>query len=294
MDRLEEIVVARLPLHGDPPEPRADDARAVDGRGARGLHDRLVRLRVDGHRRVRRHGDRALALLAGRELPPHEPVERVPAHRRVEPAGRPAGGSSPATRRSSAERRARPTSTAAFEGKGAEGVHHVDLTVSAMVRSTKCTLAATLGSPLSYLAAVDVRRTSGRRSVPRVLVEPAPALAAEQARLDHPVQQRRGDRAGIAELLVQRLATPRAACRARSGPPARSGPIGCAQPSTMPRSMSSARREARLVHPDRRQQVGDQQRVDHEAGAVLGVDALLAERLLGELARARRRSRRRS
>ena len=93
-----------LPLHRDPPEPRADDARAVDGRGARGLHDRVVRLRVDGHRRLGRHRHRALALLAGRELPAHEPVERLPPHRRLAPRRRRrVAASSPATRRSSAD-----------------------------------------------------------------------------------------------------------------------------------------------------------------------------------------------
>src|SRR5215218_6481191 len=44
------------------------------------------------------------------------------------------------------------------------------------------------------------------RLVLRVVVEPAAGFAAEQARLDHPVQQRGRDGAGVAELLVERLA----------------------------------------------------------------------------------------
>ena len=46
--------------------------------------------------------------------------------------------------------------------------------------------------------------------------------------------------------------------------------------------------EALLVHPHRRHQVGDEQHVDDEAGAVLGADRLLAD-LLGERVGARHR-----
>ena len=52
--------------------------------------------------------------------------------------------------------------------------------------------------------------------------------------------------------------------------------------------MSSAVAKPRLHHPDRRQQVGDQQGVDDEAGAVLRADDVLAEHVAGE---ARRRCR---
>ena len=67
-------------------------------------------------------------------------------------------------------------------------------------------------------------------SAARVVVEPAPALAAEQPRLDHPVEQRRRDRRRVAELVVERLARRRAACRARSGRPARAAPSGARSP----------------------------------------------------------------
>ncbi len=59
-----------------------------------------------------------------------------------------------------------------------------------------------------------------------------------------------------------------------------SGPIGCAQPSTMPWSMSVGRGEAGVHHADRGEDVGDQQRVDDEArpGPASGSPACPASR----------------
>ena len=107
----------------------------------------------------------------------------------------------------------------------------------------------------------------------RVVVEPAPALAAEQARLDHPVQQRRRDRGGIAELVVERLARPRAACRARSGRTAPAAPSGARSPCTMPSSMSSldAKPDSYIRIADSR--YGISSALTTKPGAVLGVDA---------------------
>ena len=57
-----------------------------------------------------------------------------------------------------------------------------------------------------------------------------------------------------------------------------SGPIGCAQPFDHPAVDVLLGGEARLVHAHGGKDVGDQQRVDDEARAVLGVDRGLAER----------------
>ena len=80
----------RLPLHRHPSQPRADDARAVDGRGPGRLPRHQLLVRVDGRRLVRRHGGGPLALLADRVLH-RRPLQRLPRHRRVvrlEGAGR--------------------------------------------------------------------------------------------------------------------------------------------------------------------------------------------------------------
>ena len=74
--RLEELVAPRLPLHRAAPRARADVARAVDGRRAGRLPHHLVRLPVDGHRRVRRHRGDPRALLADRELRRGQPLAR--------------------------------------------------------------------------------------------------------------------------------------------------------------------------------------------------------------------------
>ena len=73
----------------------------------------------------------------------------------------------------------------------------------------------------------------------RVVVEAATRLAAQQTGLDLRVQHGRRRAAWIARTRRRETRRRPGACRARSGPRAASGPIGCAQPSTMPRSMSS-------------------------------------------------------
>src|SRR5215207_5069264 len=118
----------------------------------------------------------------------------------------------------------------------------------------------------------------------RVIVEAAPALASEEARLDHPVQQRRRDGGGIAELVVERLGH-----REQRVEPdqvaqrERSHRVRAALDHPLVDVLLGG--EAGLVHPDRGEQVRDQQRVDDEPGAVLRVDADLAQRVLGEGAR---------
>src|SRR4029453_4878684 len=115
-----------------------------------------------------------------------------------------------------------------------------------------------------------------------VVVEAAAGLAAEQAGLDHAVEQRGGDRGGGAELLVQRLAD-----REQSVEPDRVGEGERAHRVRAALDHAAVdvllRREARLVHADGAEDVGDEQGVDDEAGAVLRVDRGLAQRRLGEL-----------
>src|SRR5215207_5404707 len=85
----------RVPFHGDPPPSRADVPRSVDGRSAGRLPDHELLVRVDGHRRLRRHRGGPLAVLADRLL--HgRPLERLPRHRRVGAARRPLAGRGPA------------------------------------------------------------------------------------------------------------------------------------------------------------------------------------------------------
>jgi hypothetical protein len=79
------------------------------------------------------------------------------------------------------------------------------------------------------------------------------------------------------ELVVERVAHAVEDVEADEVAQRRAGPSGGPQPSFMPSSMSSRVGEAVLVHAHRGHEVGDEQHVDDEAGAVLRADRPLAE-----------------
>ncbi len=133
------------------------------------------------------------------------------------------------------------------------------------------------GSGVSSSSASRLVRRSTRSAITRigtvigVLVEPAAGLAAEQTGFDHPRQQRRRGVQRFLELLVQALGDGERRVEAdQVGQVQRAHRVAAALDHAGVDVFG--RGEPRLHHPDRRQQVRDQQRVDHEPGAVLAAD----------------------
>ena len=108
-----------------------------------------------------------------------------------------------------------------------------------------------------------------------VAVEPAARLAAEEAGIDHPRQQRRRGVQRLLELLVERDGDRHRGVEADQVGEGE-GPIGMGAPLDHAGVDVGGGGEARLQHADGRQQVRDQQGVDDEPGPVLGADDVLA------------------
>ena len=113
---------------------------------------------------------------------------------------------------------------------------------------------------------VDARREADDRSSLRSRCRTAAGLAAEQAGVDHPLQQRRGGVQRLLELLVQRLGDRLGGVQAdQVGQRERALRVGGAEHQAAVDVLGGG--EAGLEHPDRGEDERDQQRVDHEAGA---------------------------
>ncbi len=112
-------------------------------------------------------------------------------------------------------------------------------------------------------------------------MEPAAALAAEQTRLHHPLEQRGRRVQGLLELLVEGFRDGRDGVQAdQVGEFERAHRVGAAQFHSGVHVLGGG--EPRFGHADGREEVRDQQRVDHETGPVLGADGGLAQGVAGE------------
>ena len=83
MDRLEELVAHGFRFTAIHLYPEPMSREQWMGAAREGYTITSFAFETHGHRRVRRHGGDPLALLAGRELGPEQPVQRVPADGRV-------------------------------------------------------------------------------------------------------------------------------------------------------------------------------------------------------------------
>ena len=100
MDRLEELVADGFRFTAIHLNPEPMTREQWMGAAREGYTDHVVRVREHGHRRLRRHGRGPRTLLAGGELGPEQPLQRVPSSRMCGRATSAGGRSSPATRRS--------------------------------------------------------------------------------------------------------------------------------------------------------------------------------------------------